>query len=186
MLGLLAKCVCMQLPDNGPFVLWRLSTTATRILQVFFLNSLHSHFHNTSCLPPKSFAKALFPISFGIYNPPKRTWKQYLCKIFRAKQGISWLMWKKWMRAFVIQTSLGLPNLNMKEKTKWILVLVVKTRHRAYGLFDASHLQFILRAEGIRTVRLTWRTTQTWIHNKTNTIAYWLYFNSFRVVGLVI
>ena len=51
------------------------------------------------------------------------------------------------MRAFAIQTSLGLPNLNMKEKTKICIC--------AYGLFDASHLQFILRAEGIRTVRLT-------------------------------
>ena len=30
------------------------------------------------------------------------------------------------IRAFVIQTSLGLQNLNMKEKTKWILVVVVK------------------------------------------------------------
>ena len=60
------------------------------------------------------------------------------------------------MRAFVIQTSLGLPNLNMKEKTKMNSGLsIVKTRHRAYDLFDASHLQFILRAEGIRTVRLT-------------------------------
>ena len=84
------------------------------------------------------------------------------------------------MRAFVIQTSLGLPNLNMKEKTKWILVLVVKTRHRAYGLFDASHLQFILRAEGIRTVRLTWHTTQTWIHNKTNTIRLMTIFQFFK------
>ena len=36
-------------------------------------NTKHWDFHNTSCLPPKSFAKALFPISFGIYNPPKRT-----------------------------------------------------------------------------------------------------------------
>ena len=30
------------------------------------------------------------------------------------------------IKAFVIQTSLGLPNLNMKEKTKRILVVVVK------------------------------------------------------------
>ena len=28
---------------------------------------------------------------------------------------------------------MGLPNLNMKGKTKWILVLVVKRRHRANG-----------------------------------------------------
>ena len=30
------------------------------------------------------------------------------------------------IKAFVIQASLGLPNLNMKEKTKRILVVVVK------------------------------------------------------------
>ena len=30
------------------------------------------------------------------------------------------------IKAFVIQTSLGPPNLNMKEKTKRILVVVVK------------------------------------------------------------
>ena len=35
--------------------------------------------------------------------------------------------------AFVNETSLGLPNLKMKGKTKWILVLVVKRRHRANG-----------------------------------------------------
>ena len=34
------------------------------------------------------------------------------------------------IRAFVIQTSLGLQNLNMKGKTKRILVVVVKWRHR--------------------------------------------------------
>ena len=37
------------------------------------------------------------------------------------------------IKAFVNKTSLGLPNLNMKGKTKWILVLVVKRRHRANG-----------------------------------------------------
>ena len=39
------------------------------------------------------------------------------------------------IRAFVIQTSLGLQNLNMKGKTKRIPVVVVKWRHRANGLF---------------------------------------------------
>ena len=39
------------------------------------------------------------------------------------------------IKAFVIQTSLGLPNLNIKGKTKRILVVVVKWRHRANGLF---------------------------------------------------
>ena len=42
------------------------------------------------------------------------------------------------IRAFAIKTSPGLPNLNIKEKTKWILVVVVvvKWRHRPNGLFD--------------------------------------------------
>ena len=39
------------------------------------------------------------------------------------------------IKAFVNKTSLGLPNLNTKRKTKWILVLVVKRRHRANGPF---------------------------------------------------
>ena len=38
------------------------------------------------------------------------------------------------IRAFVIQTSLGLQNLNMKGKTKRILVVVVKWRHHAKDL----------------------------------------------------
>ena len=40
------------------------------------------------------------------------------------------------IKAFVIQTLLGLQNLNMKGKTKRILVEVVKWRHRANGLFE--------------------------------------------------
>ena len=41
------------------------------------------------------------------------------------------------IRAFAIKTSPGLPNLNIKEKTKWILVVVVvKWRHWPNGLFD--------------------------------------------------
>ena len=40
------------------------------------------------------------------------------------------------IRAFVIQTSLGLQNLNMKGKTKRILVVVVKWRHHANGLLS--------------------------------------------------
>ena len=40
------------------------------------------------------------------------------------------------IRAFVIQTSLGLQNLNMKGKTKRILVVVVKWRHRANGILS--------------------------------------------------
>ena len=41
------------------------------------------------------------------------------------------------IRAFVIQTSLGLHNLNMKGNTKRILVVVVKWPHRANGLLEA-------------------------------------------------
>ena len=42
------------------------------------------------------------------------------------------------IRAFAIKTSPGLPHLNIKEKTKWILVVVevAKWRHRPNGLFD--------------------------------------------------
>ena len=35
---------------------------------------------------------ALFSISLWIYNPPKRTCKQYLCKILGGKEGVLWLM----------------------------------------------------------------------------------------------
>ena len=37
--------------------------------------------------------------------------------------------------AFIIKTSQGFPNLNMKGKTKSILVVVLKWRHRTNGLF---------------------------------------------------
>ena len=37
-------------------------------------------------------------------------------------------------RAFIIETSLRLPNLNMKRKPKRILVVAVKWRHRSNGL----------------------------------------------------
>ena len=40
------------------------------------------------------------------------------------------------IRAFDIETSLGLANLHMKGKTKGILVVVVKCRHRANGLLE--------------------------------------------------
>ena len=38
--------------------------------------------------------------------------------------------------AFIVKISLALPNLNMKRKTKRILVVVVKWRHRANGLLQ--------------------------------------------------
>ena len=40
----------------------------------------------------------------------------------------------------IIQTSLGLPNLSVKGKTKRILVVVVKWRHRANGQFQSQNL----------------------------------------------
>jgi len=39
------------------------------------------------------------------------------------------------IKAFVIQTLLGLPNLNVQGKSKRILVVVVKCRHLANGQF---------------------------------------------------
>ena len=44
------------------------------------------------------------------------------------------------IKAFVIQTSLGLPNLSVKGKMKRIVVVVVKWRHRANGLFQSQIL----------------------------------------------
>ena len=50
-------------------------------IRYFYISTLHLH--------------KQFPIiTLGIYNPPKRTWKQYLCKILGGKQGVLWLMWK--------------------------------------------------------------------------------------------
>ena len=48
------------------------------------------------------------------------------------------LSWAK-IRAFVIQSSLGLPNLNMKGKTKRILLILVNWRHCAF-YFLFKHL----------------------------------------------
>ena len=44
------------------------------------------------------------------------------------------------IKALVIQTSLGLPNLSVKGKTKRILVVVVKCHHRANGLIQSQNL----------------------------------------------
>ena len=43
------------------------------------------------------------------------------------------------IRSFVISTSLGLQNLNMKGKRKRIVVVVVKQCHRANGLLSSNH-----------------------------------------------
>ena len=52
---------------------------------------------------------------------------------------------------------MGLTNLNMKEKTKWILVLVVKRRHRANGLFELEFAsqcwQFLTHADFKNRIR---------------------------------
>ena len=42
------------------------------------------------------------------------------------------------IRAIVLCRPLGLQNLNLKRKTKWILVVVVKWRHHENGLLRAS------------------------------------------------
>ena len=46
------------------------------------------------------------------------------------------------IRAFIILSSLGFLNLNMKGKTKRILVVVVKRRHRANGLFSTGTTEY--------------------------------------------
>ena len=61
------------------------------------------------------------------------------------------------IRAFVIQTSLGLQNLNMKGKTERIMVVVVKWRRRANGLFITAieniRFEIYLRFTWIQTYR---------------------------------
>ena len=42
------------------------------------------------------------------------------------------------IRAIVIFTPLGIQNLNMKRKTNWIVVVVVKWRHRENCLLKAE------------------------------------------------
>ena len=56
--------------------------------------------------------------------------------------------------AFVIYISLGLPHLNMKRKTKRILVVVVKWRHRANGLLESMLPQASVSKRGL--VRRHW------------------------------
>ena len=64
------------------------------------------------------------------------------------------------IRAFVIQTSLGLQNLNMKGKTERIMVVVVKWRRRANGLFITAieniRFEIYLRFTWIQTYRSSW------------------------------
>ena len=42
----------------------------------------------TLCLYPQILQKALFPVSLGTYNGPKRKQKQCLCKIWGDKQRV--------------------------------------------------------------------------------------------------
>ena len=50
-------------------------------------------------------------------------------------QNPSWVSFLLQIWAFVIETSLGLSNLNLKGKTNRTLVVVIKWRHRSNGLF---------------------------------------------------
>ena len=53
------------------------------------------------CFTLKNFAEALFSISLRTTAVPWRNWKQNLFwKIWRGrrKQGVSWAMWKQWIR----------------------------------------------------------------------------------------
>ena len=61
------------------------------------------------------------------------------------------------IRPIVTQTSLGLPNLKMKGKTKRILVVVAKRHHRANGLLPVKlqiqiniYIQYITKKPKIR------------------------------------
>ena len=55
-------------------------------------------------------------------------------------QNLSGLCFLVQIKAFVIQTSLGLPNLNIKGKTTRILVVVIKWRHCANGLLECQQI----------------------------------------------
>ena len=57
-----------------------------------------------------------------------------MASFYHYDQDPSGLCFLVQSRAFVIETSLRLPNLNMKRKSKRTLVVVVKWRHRANGL----------------------------------------------------
>ena len=72
-------------------------------------------------------------------NRPFARWHHFT--LYYYNQNPSGFCFLVLIRAFVIQTSLGLQNLNMKGKTKRILVVVVKWRHRANGLNSYSTCQ---------------------------------------------
>ena len=57
------------------------------------------------------------------------------------------------IRAFVIETSLGLPNKNMKGKMKRILVVVVKWHHRANGLYRLLLRHYLFSTEAFFATR---------------------------------
>ena len=59
-----------------------------------------------------------------LYNRPFARWRHFT-SITRILQGFAFLCK---LGLFLIQNSLGLSNLTMKEETKWILLLVVKKK----------------------------------------------------------
>ena len=77
------------------------------------------------------------------------------------------------IRAFVIQTSLGLQNLNMKGKMKRILVVVVKWRHRANGLLEA-YLSPILSSCKLKEIEYSkFHTLFRWKHPWRSQLEQW-------------
>ena len=48
-----------------------------------------------SLFVPLNFAQALFPVSLGTFNGPKRKQKECLCKIWGDKQRVLWYF-RKW------------------------------------------------------------------------------------------
>ena len=70
----------------------------------------------------------------GINGP--FAWWRHFTTMTRILQGFAFLCK---LGLLLFKTSQGLPNLNMKRKPKRILVVVVKWRHRAIGLFPSQN-----------------------------------------------
>ena len=67
-----------------------------------------------------------------MYCGPFARWRHFCTTLY--DQNLSGLCFLAQIGDFVIQTSLGLQKLNMKEKSKTILVVLVKWRHCTSGL----------------------------------------------------
>ena len=133
---------------NSPFSRWRHLTTTTRIH--FMLAFLFKIVNLTESWEPKTTAllictrkqqtkesgscsKMMSRCNNNLFQSysPFTQWRPLLTQPESFRIFLSCANW-----GFCYLTaSLGLPNSNMKEKTKWILVLVVKRRHNANGLF---------------------------------------------------